>query len=183
MKDENRKAMYASMSKPLQVEKLLKNVFETNNPVNDDTEIPINDDTELYHEKYISKEEIQKVKQVKMDIDDYVQRYGDKSWAGNHIKIEIDPNINVNHLDTKSRFWLENFREQAKKGTWEFDEAEEMANQIHSRLSHLKRDLRTVFYQIQDKWHKERHDIWDKEERMRKGECCQPGSKVENNPR
>ncbi|HRH23101.1 MAG TPA: hypothetical protein PK295_00505 [Candidatus Magasanikbacteria bacterium] len=117
------------------------------------------------NQEYVTTKEIKKVEDIKLSIDDYIDRYGHRTWAGNHFRIEIDPDITADKLDDNTRMWLDKFRAQKSTQDREFNEPGEIAFLIHSRLSDIQRSLRTVFSEIQNKFRDRSNDIWEREER------------------
>jgi hypothetical protein len=113
----------------------------------------------------LKPEELQKVQAVKIELDDYITRYGQKSWPGNHISFSPDPKVTLESLDEDSRHWLENFRKQSEAQGVDFHEPSEIAHIVYTRLSDIQRSLRSALSEIQNKFRDESSKIWEKEER------------------
>lgn len=118
------------------------------------------------NQQYVSAEEKENFASIESSVVDYISRYGHRSWAGNMIRIEVDPSITADKLDSDSRIWLEKFRAQYASSNREFDEPEHIAQLVHSRLGDVQGSLRAALSGIQNKFREQSSDIWEKEERI-----------------
>jgi len=112
---------------------------------------------------FVTKEIMEKLNAVEKKIKDYEKRYNDRSYAGSIRMIEAEKKIKLEDLDEETKKYVKDTLRQRKEVKFKLELEQEIAGAIEHRLSELRRELQSIFYDIGGKLRDRKNEWWQKE--------------------